>query len=222
MSGLASDQTSRRIAALPTDKHGRPVPWFVASIDGLPDFRVIGPGKIGEALRFRRCWVCGEHRGTYAAFVIGPMCAVNRTSAEPPAHTGCALYAATHCPFLTTPSMRRRDNRLPEGHVEPPGTMLRRNPGVALVWVSRTWSTWTAPDGGLLFDIGDPTGVHWLAHGRAATRAEVMESINTGLPALREVAEAEEQERPGALAALGAAVRAATALVPAGSTAGSA
>lgn len=41
----------RRMAELPTDHIGRPVPWFVAWIDGKPDFRVIGPGKLQSALR---------------------------------------------------------------------------------------------------------------------------------------------------------------------------
>ena len=44
----------RTMAELPQDKHGHPVPWFVAFIDSVPDFRVVGPGKLEKALRASR------------------------------------------------------------------------------------------------------------------------------------------------------------------------
>lgn len=66
-----------RVAALPRDEAGRPVPWFVATVDGKPDFRIIKPGAINEAVRRNICWVCGKLRfgRTSQSFVIGPMCA---------------------------------------------------------------------------------------------------------------------------------------------------
>ncbi|MFF0790403.1 hypothetical protein [Streptomyces spiralis] len=200
-----------RIAHLPRDKHQRPVPWFVAWVDGVPDFRVIAAGKLDDAIRFRCCWLCGDPLGANAAFVIGPMCAINRVSAEPPSHRDCADYAARACPFLTTPNMRRRDSQLPDGAVEPDGIMLRRNPGVALVWVSRTWRL--QPQLGL-WTVGDPTETRWYAEGRPATRTEVLASIASGLPLLR--AEAEKDQRPAAaLAELDAQHARALELVPA-------
>jgi hypothetical protein len=180
------------VAALPRDRHHRPIPWFVhVEPDGTPDFRVIRRGGIPDALRFNLCWVCGRTRGRHAAFVIGPMCAVNRTSAEPPAHLECATYSALACPFLSTPGMVRRERGMHPEHRSPAGVAILRNPGVALVWSSRTWTTFRDPDGGLLFDIGDPTATAWYAEGRPAIRAEVLHSIDTGLPLLR--AEAERQ-----------------------------
>lgn len=69
-----------RIARLPVNDAGYPVPWFVAWIDGKPDFRVIGPAKLPKAVKEGRCWICGDKiTGPTVAFVIGPMCAVNRT-----------------------------------------------------------------------------------------------------------------------------------------------
>lgn len=180
----------RRMQPLPRNKAGYVVPWFVAWIDGQPDFRVIRSGGIEEALRFQRCWLCGQHRGSNAAFVIGPMCAVNRVTAEPPSHPDCAHYAARACPFLANPSMQRRERRLPEDRVNPAGVMLPRNPGVALVWTTRHWATFTAP-GGVLFDVGDPIDTAWYTHGRTATRDEVMDSIDSGLPALAALAQEE-------------------------------
>lgn len=202
-----------QIARLPRDHVGHPVPWFVAWIDGKPDFRVIAPGKVQDAIRYELCWVCGQHRGRNQAFVIGPMCAVNRTTAEPGGHRDCAIYAARACPFLATPNMRRRETGIPEEAAAPAGQMIRRNPGVALVWVTRDWALWRPePDGGLLYDLGDPTEVLWYAHGRAAGRAEVWESIESGLPILRQIA---EDEGPEALIALSAQVARALPLLPA-------
>jgi hypothetical protein len=206
-----------RIARLPHDKHGRAVPWFVAWIDGVPDFRVVKPGAIAAAQAGRGlCWVCGIafQRQEDRAFVIGPMCAVNRVSAEPGSHLDCAVFSAVTCPFLTTPQMIRRERRMPEGTVLPAGEMIRRNPGVALVWVTgyRSWSTSRPEGGGVLFRIGEPKRVLWFARGREATRAEVLESISSGLPILRDMA---ESEGPGAVAELERMHARALGLVPA-------
>lgn len=206
----------QRMAALPRDKVGRPVPWFVAFIDGVPDFRVIGEGKMRDAVRSSLCWVCGKAMGRFAAFTIGPMCAVNRVSAEPPSHRECAVYSARACPFLSTPTMNRRDRNLPE-HVAPAGIPILRNPGVTLVWVTRSWRIIQDPDGHPLFQIGDPEHALWYAEGRDATRAEVVASIESGLPILRDAA---REDGPFALAQLSLQTTAAMALLPVESTDG--
>lgn len=178
-----------RIADLRRDHIGRPVPWFVADVDGVPDFRVIGAGRIEQALQLDLCWICGGRRGRLQTFVIGPMCAVNRTSAEPPSHSLCARYAALACPFLTTPRMRRRENGLPPGVRDPAGVMLRRNPGVTLVWTTARFDVWFPdPAEGPLIKIGDPVKAEWFCEGRPALRAEVTTSLGTGLPELRQMA----------------------------------
>jgi hypothetical protein len=177
------------VADLPIDGRGYPVPWFVAWIDGAPDFRVIGEGKIETAVREHRCWICGRQMGTYLAFVVGPMCAVNRISSEPPSHRRCAEFAAQACPFLAMPTAQRREGTLPAGAKAPPGTMLLRNPGVALVWVTKRYETVPAPvpDGsvGALFQMGVPTEVMCFAEGRRATPEEIRASVDSGVPLLR-------------------------------------
>lgn len=206
----------RRIANLPRNKAGYPVPWFVATVDGVPDFRVIEGGRIEKALACHLCWVCGMpfQRQEERAFVIGPMCAVNRVSAEPPSHRDCAAWSARNCPFLCRPQMVRRDRHMPEGAENPAGLMIRRNPGVALVWVTgyRSWHTFDDGNGGRLFDIGDPVTALWFAHGRDATRAEVLASIDSGLPLLAEMA---EQDGPDAVSELARLHERALGLVPA-------
>jgi hypothetical protein len=207
--------TPGRIAALPVNKVGYAVPWFVAFIDGVPDFRVADGRHLAQALQHGLCWVCGTPFGRTEdrAFVIGPMCAVNHISAEPPSHRDCAVYSATHCPFLSVPNMTRRDRHMPEGAENPAGFMIRRNPGVALVWVTgcRSWSKISDGDGGTLFDIGEAKEALWFARGREATRAEVLESIDSGLPILARMA---EQDGPDAVATLGMLHAAALELIP--------
>jgi hypothetical protein len=166
---------------------GFPVPWFVESIDGVPDFRVMDGRKLKKAVEERRCWVCGGRMGQFMAYVAGPMCAVNRTSSEPPSHVRCAVYSARACPFLSRPHMRRREEGLPEEAIIPAGVGIMRNPKAAMVWIVRGKLKLKYDlKGALLFDLGEPEEVRWFSEGRTATRAEVDESIETGLPLLRE------------------------------------
>lgn len=210
-----------RIKRLPVDHRGFPVPWFVAWFDGgkpcapghgAPDFRVIDTPKLGIAVKRRRCWICGGQLGVHMAFLIGPMCAVNRVISEPPSHRDCAIFSATACPFLNQPRMRRNEKDLPAEFEKPPGFGLKRNPGAVCVWITRRYETFRASAGadGILFRIGEPEETLWFASGRQATRAEVMESIESGLPLLRA-----EEEGPEAVAALKSAYDRAMRLVPA-------
>lgn len=186
------------------------MPWFVAWFEdgkpvsrgqGEPDFRVIYPGAVDEALANGSCWICGDRipKGYAYAFVVGPMCAVNRTSAEPPSHIVCADWAARACPFLSNPDQKRRED-VPEEAVKPAGHAIPRNPGVALVWISKSATAYNVPAGipgaqpGVLVNIGSPLKVRWYARGREATRHEVMASIESGLPLLEEMATAQGPE----------------------------
>jgi hypothetical protein len=202
---------------LPVDR-GYPVPWFVAWLgsdgeplprgEGTPDFRVLAAGAFVEAVKLNRCWVCGQPLGAYKAFVIGPMSAVNRTSAEPPSHVDCADFAARACPFLARPHARRRELAPEIGKA--PGFHLKPNPGVALVWVTKRYAIRKSPRGPL-FNVGEPEEVRWYAEGRPASREEIFASIETGLPALREIA---EREGPSSVNALERDVERVLRLVP--------
>lgn len=189
----------RPIRQLPRDAAQRPIPWLAEVVGGKPDFRVTSAPKIVRAVRDQLCWICGQKRPNYiASFVVGPMCAVNHVSSEPPSHHACAVYAATACPFLANPQRSRREAGLPEVGAAPAGVMIARNPGVALVWRSRRWKPFQVPSrdsivGGVLFDTGEPVSVEFYTEGRRATRDEVLESFDSGCPALRDMA-AEEGE----------------------------
>jgi hypothetical protein len=182
-----------RMARRPVSDRGFPVPWFVAKINGEWDFRAIAPGAMVDAYRKRLCWLCGEPLGRYVAFVIGPMCAINRVSSEPPSHRECAVYAVKACPFLSKPNMRRNEKDLPIGK-DIAGIHLEHNPGVSLVWICRSYHPMKVV-GGTLFEVGPPSETHFYREGRIATRAEVLDAIDKGLPYLREIASIEGGER---------------------------
>jgi hypothetical protein len=192
---------------LPINEKGYVVPWFVAQIEpGKWDFRAIGPGKVRQAVKDDICWLCGRRLGVYKTFTIGPMCSVNRVSAEPPSHKTCARYAVQACPFLSQPKMVRNEKDMPEGHLMPPGEMIARNPGVTLLWTTLTFQI----ERGGLFRIGPPNDVEWWAHGRHATREEVCASIESGLPILAATCEGD----PACLAELDKAVMQVAPMLP--------
>jgi hypothetical protein len=177
-----------RVAALPVDERGYPTPWFVCWIDGKPDFRIVDEARFREAVRFDYCLICGQPLGVWRSFVAGSMCIVNRISAEPPSHRDCAVFAAQACPFLVLPKAVRRDAKMPEDFRDPPRVMLTRNPGVAVIWTTKSYRPIRVSDG-ILFEMGEPKSVEWYAQGRAAMRDEVLESLRSGLPALRVAAQ---------------------------------
>lgn len=197
-----------RMRQLPLDDVGRPIPFFVAEFNGVPDFRVTSAEKMVAAIRQQLCWTCGQRllrvRGSTSprgTFVAGPMCLINRTSAEPPNHADCAEWSSRACPFLTKPAKVRRDGNMPEV-TESPGIMLDRNPGVTALIASLRWQVWNPKQetgiggDGLLFEFGRIENVTWMAQGRLARREEVLGSIESGLPTLVEMAETEVGAMP--------------------------
>jgi ferredoxin len=211
----------RRIARLKQSDRGYPVPWFVQWFnedgqpcptgEGKPDFRVVGPDRIAKAYRFDRCWICGQTIVNSAkVFVIGPMCVVNRVTSEPPSHRDCAEFAVRACPFMLNPREKRSLKNMPEGTAQPAGIHLDRNPGAMTLYQTGSYKPFRAGDG-VLFRLGRPIKVDWYSQGRRATRAEIEESVNSGLPHLMRLA---NEDGPEAVEALHAAHRAAVELYP--------
>jgi hypothetical protein len=180
-----------RIQALPLDDKGRPVPWFVAWVDGKPEFRAMDFSKFVRAIKEKRCWVCGQFLGQRFTFVIGPMCAINRISSEPPSHLDCAMFSAVGCPFLSKPHMVRRENDLPEGTHDAAGVGVKRNPGVTLLWSTQSYHVFEVQNGHLI-SVGDPIALKCFFQGREATKDEIRGSIESGLPNLLAAADKEK------------------------------
>lgn len=188
-----------RISRLPRDKRGFPVPFFVKWIDNEPQFPVMDPDKFRTAVNHERCWICGERLGIFKAFCVGPMCCVNKVTSEPPSHLDCAKFAVLNCPFMANPRVGRQlggDDVVMQG-AKVAGIMIERNPGVSAIWVTKTFTL--ERHNGVLFRLGPPEKISFWASGRAATRAEVDESVRTGLPLLVDMA---GHDGPAAVAAL--------------------
>jgi hypothetical protein len=195
-----------KMRRLPVDERGYPVPWFVAWLDedrnevsvgeGKPDFRILRPSAIPEALKYEQCWVCGGKLGRYRSFVIGPMCMVNMTNAEPPSHRECADWSARACPFLSRPHMRRRENDLEENAYDKmPGEALLRNPGVGVVWTSPWAYHIKRVENGILFDLPEPSDVDFYTEGRRSMVQEIVDSVESGIPALLGLCETDEERQ---------------------------
>lgn len=177
-----------RMLTRPVDHRGYPVPWFVnqKDADGQWEFRALDPNRYVQAIKQKRCWICGHPLGRYLAFAVGPMGGVNRISAEPPQHTECAMFAVKTCPFMLLPKAKRREANLPE--VTRHEAALTRNPGVVLIWTTLSYQVIREP-GAFLFRMSAPESLSFWREGRPATRDEILESVKSGAPILREAAQ---------------------------------
>ena len=206
-----------RMRQLPRDARGYVYPWFVDTLPstGQLDHRTMNRGKLVQAIERGLCWVCGGPMGTRRrTFLIGPMCLVNRVTAEPGCHYECAEYSARYCPFLSRPKQKRRQFRDEElGGLEKSsaGMPICRNPGVALLYSTLDWhperiraDRSRGIGSGILFRLGDPERLNAFAEGRPATVEELNASIESGLPILMEAARA---DGPSAVLELHAAKR---------------
>jgi hypothetical protein len=184
-----------RMLGLPKDERGFVVPWFVDWLDGKPEFRAMDPDKYRRAIKEKLCWVCGQRLGVNVCFVAGPMCGINRTSSEPPSHLECARWSAQNCPFLSNPrQVRREDETINNACLRDnaPGIAIARNPGVAMLWITRQFEVYNDGRGKPLIQMGEPESVEWYACGRSALRREVQASIDSGLPNLYALARTEK------------------------------
>lgn len=167
-------------------ERGYPVPFFVRWIGGKPEFRLVDPAKLIACIQKTLCWICGYPlpRNAPGTFVGGPLFALTRTSSEPPSHTDCARFACQACPFLVMPKMVRRLDNLPKSH-DAPGIMLKRNPGVALMWTSM-WLPTRMGDRAYIFKLSDPLAIESWREGRPAEKFELRESFDEGLLAAQD------------------------------------
>ncbi len=68
-----------------------------------------------------------------------------------------------------------------------PGIGLKRNPGVALVWVCDSFQIWPDGRGDFLLTVGEPKRMEFYSHGRKATWEEITASVESGFPLLAEM-----------------------------------
>lgn len=197
-----------RMKKLPVDHRGYPVPYFVVWLDeddnpvergtGKPDFRILAPNVVRDNQR-GLCWLCGQTMGSYKVVVVGPMCVVNRVTAEGCCHYDCARFAVEACPFIVRPHARRQETNMPEGYKEIEG-MIKHNPGVMALYVTKKGVVpFNTPNGDVLMRLGEPERVEWYAEGREATSEEAQAALDKGLPNLEREAEAQGGSAPKSL-----------------------
>lgn len=102
--------------------NGYPLPFFVAIVDGKPDFRLLDAKKQALCCTSKICGICGKKlfKGAYY-FISGPEGYANRIASDPPMHRQCAEYSLEACPHLHLQKAHRRENgieRLKEQQME--------------------------------------------------------------------------------------------------------
>ena len=105
-----------RIAKLPRDERGYPIPWNVLIDDnGVPAFTVNDTTKHMDAIVFGLCPLCGERLGKYRWFVGGPQSAFdpNGWYFDLPGHKECEEFALRVCPWLSARNYEHRVDLLP-------------------------------------------------------------------------------------------------------------
>jgi hypothetical protein len=71
----------RRMFNLPRDPRGAPVPWFAGrDAEGHLRVTLLDLAKWRNAVKNRRCWMCGAPLGRSCTFVLGPVQAIARLS----------------------------------------------------------------------------------------------------------------------------------------------
>ncbi|PJJ86818.1 hypothetical protein CLV77_1376 [Brevirhabdus pacifica] len=172
----------------PIDHRGFYVPWFVTEKNeaGLWDFGIVTYERRARALRSRLDWVTGEPLGRHMAFVIGPMCIINRVASDPPVRLETARWSARVCPFLSRPLAKRPEM---ERDHDTPGTPVLTNPGLCAVYVT---DNITIRDG--LIHLGHPSTIEWWTKGRRASPDEIGAGFEAGAERLRAMAAREGPE----------------------------
>jgi len=108
-----------RIARLPRDPRGFPIPWNVLRTeDGATAFFTVNDDrKAWRALREGLCPLCGERLGRWLWFVGGPRSAFDPSGyyIDLPGHRECMEFALRTCPYLAAPKyLGRVDVTRPE------------------------------------------------------------------------------------------------------------
>lgn len=95
-----------RMAHLPCDHRGYPIPWMVyRDLEDRPHFQINDHVKRMISIDYDLCSICGKKLFRGRWFVGGPMSAYDENGAyiDPPMHDECVHYALKVCPYLAAP-----------------------------------------------------------------------------------------------------------------------
>lgn len=95
---------------LPVNEKGYPIPYFVAIVDGKPDFRLLDSVKQLACINGKKCGVCGKTiPNTQFYFVSGYFGYLNSISTDPGMHRECAEFSLVACPHMHFKKAERRE-----------------------------------------------------------------------------------------------------------------
>jgi hypothetical protein len=89
-----------RLKNLKLDDRGFPIPFFVAWVDGKPDFRLLDPDKQRMCAEQHKCAICGTRMRDVYYFLGGPLTCKNQYSTDPAMHRECAEFSLRACPHM--------------------------------------------------------------------------------------------------------------------------
>lgn len=113
---------------------GYPIPFFVAYVDGKPDFRLLDPKKQHYCIHQKLCAICGKKlfKDSYY-FISGPIGYTNGVSTDPAMHRECAEYSINVCPHLHFEKSERRDKGIEHLKNEQDCMLEQKPPMILLV-----------------------------------------------------------------------------------------
>jgi hypothetical protein len=120
MSARPEIQVPERMAALPLDRRGYPVPVNVdRDKNGVPNFAVNNVETRHRLFKEDRCGICGGKllRGRWAIGGPGSVLHPDGALLDPPMHHECATYAVQACPYLAIPAYTKSVTRLKEDEI---------------------------------------------------------------------------------------------------------
>jgi hypothetical protein len=176
-----------RIAALPKDSRGYPIPWNVLTgNDGKPIFTVNDSERHLMALRLQLCPICGGRLGKWRWFVGGILSAfaLNGGYYDLPGHHECESFALSVCPYLSAPKyLGRIDvpdvNKVPEDVMLANITMMPERPDVFCAVASDSMEILQADLATITIRPKRPyLGIEYWIHGKQV-------SLEEALPLLR-------------------------------------
>jgi len=117
---------------LPISEKGYPLPYFVARVNGKPDFRLLDERKQLLCVAHKTCGICGKKlfKGAYY-FISGPKGYENKVSTDPAMHRQCAEYSLKTCPHLFYEKAERRQKGLE--NLPPSADMDMNKPDIHLL-----------------------------------------------------------------------------------------
>jgi len=183
------DEMPKRIARLPRDKRGYPIPWNVLrGSDGTPLFTVNDSVKHMMALQGKLCPICGEPLGVHIWFVGGPLSAFhpNGRYIDLPSHKECAEFSLRTCPHLSAPKYTHRidhiinEGKVPEGALLTDPTVNPDRPAVFVMVRSSGMKIYQTANGIYVRPDGI-TGIEYWNFGKQLSEAEGVELVRISM-----------------------------------------